>query len=131
MTSLTIPLRSQAQAGSPGASGALAAPGASPEHHDLAAPDAWRPVYFDAFRTAMSYPPFWFVRCSVILNHLVPDLSLFATGVAAWAGSTRGTAARTVDLVTIAARPRWRTRARLVRCHQPLGGTLWIVSFLF
>jgi len=64
--------------------------------------------YFDPFRTAMGYPPFWFVRSSVILNHLVPDFSLFAAGVAAWTGSREGRR-QTVDLVTIAARPRWAT----------------------
>ena len=62
--------------------------------------------YFDAFRTAAAYPPFWFVRSSVILDHLVPEFSLFAAGVAAWTGSREGRR-RTVDLVGIAARPRW------------------------
>jgi hypothetical protein len=64
--------------------------------------------YFDAFRTAAGYPPFWFVRSSVILNRLTPDLSPFAAGVAAWTGSRDGRR-RTVDLVAIAARPRWAT----------------------
>jgi hypothetical protein len=64
--------------------------------------------YFDAFRTAAGYPPFWFVRSSVILHELVPDVSLFAAGVAAWTGSREGRC-QTVDLVTIAARPRWAT----------------------
>jgi hypothetical protein len=64
--------------------------------------------YFDAFRTAAGYPPFWFVRSSVILNDLVPEFSLFAAGVAAWTGSREGRR-QTVDLVNIAARPRWAT----------------------
>jgi hypothetical protein len=64
--------------------------------------------YFDAFRAAAAYPPFWFVRSSVILHHLVPDFSLFAAGVAAWTGSREGRR-QTVDLVTIAARPRSTT----------------------
>jgi hypothetical protein len=62
--------------------------------------------YVDAFRTAAGYPPIWFVRSSVILDRLVPDLSLFAAGVAAWTGSREGRR-HTADLVTIAARPRW------------------------
>lgn len=61
--------------------------------------------YFDAFRTAAGYPPFWFVRSSVILNHLVPEFSCFAAGVAAWTGS-RDARRRTVELATNAARPR-------------------------
>jgi hypothetical protein len=64
--------------------------------------------YFDPFRKAAGYPPFWFVRSSVILHLLVPDFSLFAAGVAAWTGSREGRR-QTVDLVTIAARPRWAT----------------------
>jgi hypothetical protein len=64
--------------------------------------------YFDAFREAAVYPPFWFVRSSVILNHLVPDISPFAAGVAAWTGSRNGRR-RIADLVGIAARPRWAT----------------------
>jgi hypothetical protein len=64
--------------------------------------------YFDVFRTAASYPPFWFVRSSVILNHLVPDFSPFAAAVAAWTGSREGRS-QTVELATNAARPRWAT----------------------
>jgi hypothetical protein len=64
--------------------------------------------YFDAFRTAAGYPPFWFVRSSVILNHLVPDFSPFAAGVAAWTGSRDGRR-QTVELATMTARPRWAT----------------------
>jgi hypothetical protein len=64
--------------------------------------------YFDAFHKAVGYPPFWFVRSSIILHELVPDVSLFAAGVAAWTGSREGRR-QTVDLVTMAARPRWAT----------------------
>jgi hypothetical protein len=64
--------------------------------------------YFDPFHKAAGYPPIWFVRSSVILHLLVPDFSLFAAGIAAWAGSREGRR-QTVDLVTIAARPRWAT----------------------
>jgi len=64
--------------------------------------------YFDAFRTAAGYPPFWFVRSSVIPNHLVPDFSPFAAGVAAWTGSRDGRR-QTVELATMTARPRWAT----------------------
>ena len=64
--------------------------------------------FFDAFHTAADYPPFWFVRSSVVLDHLVPDFSVFAAGVAVWAGSREGRR-QTVELATMAARPRWTT----------------------
>ena len=108
MTSLTIPLRSRAQQVRPARRAPLLRLELRQSTMIWLLPLLGALFYFDAFRTAMSYPPFWFVRCSVILNHLVPDLSLFATGVAAWAGSREGRR-QTVDLVTIAARPRWAT----------------------
>ncbi len=108
MTSLTIPLRSRAQQVRPARRAPLLRLEIRQSTMIWMLPLLGALFYFDAFRTAMGYPPFWFVRSSVILNHLVPDLSLFATGVAAWTGSREGRR-QTVDLVTIAARPRWAT----------------------
>jgi hypothetical protein len=81
--------------------------------------------YFDAFRTAITYPPFWFVRSSVIVHRLVPDFSPFAAGVAAWTGSREGRR-KTADLVGIAARPRWATA--LASFAAP---TIWILAAFF
>ncbi|MGD0441313.1 MAG: hypothetical protein ABSB52_11910 [Acidimicrobiales bacterium] len=78
--------------------------------------------YFDAFHKAVGYPPFWFVRSSVILHELVPDVSLFAAGVAAWSGSREGRR-ETVDLVTMAARPRWATALASFA-----GTTIWTLA---
>jgi hypothetical protein len=78
--------------------------------------------YFDAFHKAVGYPPFWFVRSSVILHELVPDVSLFAAGVAAWTGSREGRR-ETVDLVTMAARPRWATALASFA-----GTTIWTLA---
>ncbi len=78
--------------------------------------------YFDPFHTAAGYPPVWFVRSSVILHLLVPDFSLFAAGVAAWTGSREGRR-QTVDLVTIAARPRWATALASFAAT-----TIWILA---
>ena len=108
MTSLTIPLRSESRRVRPTRRARLLR---LELHHSTMIwllPLLGALFYFDAFRTATAYPPFWFVRSSVILNHLVPDFSLFAAGVAAWTGSREGRR-QTVDLVTIAARPRWAT----------------------
>jgi hypothetical protein len=78
--------------------------------------------YFDPLRKAAGYPPFWFVRSSVIPHELVPDFSLFAAGVAAWTGSREGRR-QTVDLVTIAARPRWSTALASFAAT-----TIWILA---
>jgi hypothetical protein len=61
---------------------------------------------FDPFRTAMSYPPLWDLRASVIVNKLLPDFVAFVAGVAAWMGS-RDSRRHTTDLVTATPRPRW------------------------
>jgi hypothetical protein len=61
---------------------------------------------FDPFRTAMSYPPLWDLRASVVVNKLLPDFVAFVAGVAAWMGS-RDSRRHTADLVTATARPRW------------------------
>jgi hypothetical protein len=108
MTSLTLPLRSESQRVRPTRRARLLRLELRHSTMIWLLPLLGALFYFDAFRTAAGYPPFWFVRSSIILNHLVPDLSLFATGVAAWTGSREGRR-QTVDLVTIAARPRWAT----------------------
>jgi hypothetical protein len=61
---------------------------------------------FDPFRTAMSYPPLWDLRASVVVNKLLPDFVAFVAGVAAWMGS-RDSRRHTADLVVATARPRW------------------------
>ena len=108
MTLVTVPLRSQSQRVSPTRRARLLRLELRHSTMIWLLPLLGALFYFDAFRTAAGYPPFWFVRSSVILNHLVPDFSLFAAGVAAWTGSREGRR-QTVDLVTIAARPRWAT----------------------
>ena len=108
MTSLTFPLSSQSQRVRPMRRGRLLRLELRHSTMIWLLPLLGALFYFDVFRTAADYPPFWFVRSSVILNHLVPDFSLFAAGVAAWTGSREGRR-QTVDLVNIAARPRWAT----------------------
>ncbi len=61
---------------------------------------------FDPFRTAMSYPPLWDLRVSVVVNKLLPDFVAFVAGVAAWMGS-RDSRRHTADLVAATPRPRW------------------------
>ena len=90
MTSLTIPLRSQSQRVRPTRRARLLRLELRHSTMIWLLPLLGALFYFDAFRTAAGYPPFWFVRSSVILNHMVPDFSLFAAGVAAWTGSRNG-----------------------------------------
>jgi hypothetical protein len=108
MSALTIPLHSQSDRVVPARRGRLLRLELSHSTMIWLLPLLGALFYFDAFRTAAGYPPFWFVRSSVILNDLVPEFSLFAAGVAAWTGSREGRR-QTVDLVNIAARPRWAT----------------------
>ncbi len=81
--------------------------------------------YFDPFTRAAGYPPFWFVRSSVILNGLAPDFSVFAAGMAAWAGS-REARRQVVELTTSAARPRWATALALFSAT-----TTWALAAFF
>jgi hypothetical protein len=81
--------------------------------------------FFDSFRTAMGYPPVWLLRSSVILNSLVPNLSLFAAGVAAWTGSRDGRR-HTRELVGTGARPRWSTALASFAAT-----TLWTLAAFF
>jgi hypothetical protein len=108
MTSITLPLRSESQRVHPTRRARLLRLELRHSTMIWLLPLLGALFYFDPFRTAAGYPPIWFVRSSVILNGLVPDLSLFAAGVAAWTGSREGRR-QTADLVTIAARPRWST----------------------
>ena len=81
--------------------------------------------YFDPFHRAANYPPFWFVRSSVIENDMVPDFSVFAAGVAAWAGSREGRR-QIVELTTSAARQRWATALALFSAT-----TAWALAAFF
>ena len=125
MTSLTLPNPLGVTAGSPDASRAVAAPRASAQHHDLVAPAARRLVLPRRLPQGRGLSA---VLVRAFLRHpsrLVPDVSLFAAGVAAWTGSREGRR-RTVDLVTMAARPRWATALASFAAT-----TIWtLVSFL-
>jgi hypothetical protein len=108
MTSVTVPLRSRSQRVRPARRARLLRLELRHSTMIWLLPLLGALFYFDAFHKAAGYPPFWFVRSSVILHELVPDVSLFAAGAAAWTGSREGRR-QTVDLVNIAARPRWAT----------------------
>ena len=108
MTSVTVPLRAQSERVSPTRRARLLRLELRHSIMIWLLPLLGALFYFDAFHKAVGYPPFWFVRSSIILHELVPDVSLFAAGVAAWTGSREGRR-QTVDLVTMAARPRWAT----------------------
>lgn len=125
MTSLTLPIRSESQRVRPTRRVRLLRLELRHSTMIWLLPLLGALFYLDAFRKAAGYPPFWFVRSSVILHELVPDVSLFAAGVAAWTGSREGRR-RTVDLVTMAARPRWTTALASFAAT-----TIWtLVSFL-
>jgi hypothetical protein len=81
--------------------------------------------YFDPLHKAANYPPFWLVRSSVIENGIVPDFSVFAAGVAAWAGSREGRR-QIVELTTSAARPRWASGLALFSAT-----TSWALAAFF
>ena len=77
--------------------------------------------YFDTLRTADGIPPVWTLRASVIGNHMLFDLSAFAGGLAAWAGSREGRR-KTLDLVATTPRAAW------ARLSVTLAGTLcWLL----
>lgn len=77
---------------------------------------------YDPYRTAAGYPPLWPLRSTVVLNKFWPDMVIFSSGFAAWAGSREGR--RGVgDLLATTARPAW-TRQLL-----SLAGTAsWVVG---
>ena len=112
MTTLTVPLRPQSRRVRPTGRGRLLRLELRHSTMIWLLPLLGALFYFDPFTKAANYPPFWFVRSSVIENGVVPDISVFAAGVAAWAGSREGRR-QTVDLVTSAARPRWATALAL------------------
>ena len=77
--------------------------------------------YFDTGRTAAGLPPTWTQRASVIPNHMLLEFSVFAGGLAAWAGSREGRR-KTVDLVRATSRAAW------ARLSIALAGTLcWLL----
>src|SRR5215472_14101167 len=77
--------------------------------------------YFDTLRTAAGFPPIWTQRASVIPNHMLLEFSVFAGGMAAWAGSREGRR-KTVDLVRTTSRAAW------ARLSVALAGTLcWLL----
>jgi hypothetical protein len=66
--------------------------------------------YFDTLRTADGFPPVWTLRASAITNHMLLEFSVFAGGLAAWAGSREGRR-KTVDLVAATPRATWARRS--------------------
>jgi len=77
--------------------------------------------YFDTLRTADGFPPVWTLRASVIGDHMLFEFSVFAGGLAAWAGSREGRR-KTVDLVASTPRAAW------ARLSVVLAGTLcWLL----
>jgi len=77
--------------------------------------------YFDTIRTADGTPPVWTVRASVIDNDMLVEFSVFAAGLAAWAGSREGRR-KTLDLVATTPRAVW------ARLSVALAGTLcWML----
>jgi len=77
--------------------------------------------YFDTLRTADAFPPVWTLRASAIGNHMLFEFSVFAGGLAAWAGSREGRR-KTVDLVATMPRAAW------ARLSVALAGTLcWLL----
>jgi hypothetical protein len=77
--------------------------------------------YFNTIRTADGYPPIWTQRASTITNDMMFEFSVFAGGLAAWAGSREGRR-RTADLVATTSRATW------ARLSVALAGTLcWMM----
>jgi hypothetical protein len=78
--------------------------------------------WFDAYRTAMSYPAVWDLRASVMPDKVVIDFATFVAGASAWMGS-RETRCRAADLVTTTGRPGW------ARLSATLAATLaWVMA---
>jgi hypothetical protein len=77
--------------------------------------------YFDTIRAAGGFPPVWTLRSSVIGDNTLIEFSVFAGGLAAWAGSREGRR-KTVDLVGTTPRAAW------ARLSVALAGTLcWLL----
>jgi hypothetical protein len=62
---------------------------------------------FDTLRTADGFPPVWTLRASAITDHMLFEFSVFAGGLAAWAGSREGRR-KTLDLVETTCWDAWR-----------------------
>jgi hypothetical protein len=78
--------------------------------------------WFDAYRTAMSFPAVWDLRASVLPGKVVIDSATFVAGASAWMGS-RETRCRAADLVTTTGRPGW------ARLSVTLAATLaWVMA---
>jgi hypothetical protein len=77
--------------------------------------------YFDPMHTADGYPPVWTLRASVIDRDLLYGFSVFAGGMAAWAGAREGRR-KTADLLATTPRAAWS------RLSVTLAGTLcWLL----
>jgi hypothetical protein len=77
--------------------------------------------YFDTLRTADGFPPVWTLRSSVIGDNTLIEFSVFAGGLAAWAGSREGRR-KILDLVGTTPRAAW------ARLSVALAGTLcWLL----
>jgi hypothetical protein len=63
-------------------------------------------LWFDAVRTAQSYPPVWGQMSAIITDHVMVDVGPFAAGLAAWIGA-REHRYGLGDLLATTARPRW------------------------
>jgi hypothetical protein len=66
--------------------------------------------YYDTYRTAVGLPPIWTIRATVVTGHMIDDFSVFAAGLAAWAGSREGRR-KTGDLLATTVRAAWARRA--------------------
>jgi hypothetical protein len=125
MTSVTVPLPSRSQRVSPAPRARLLRLELRQSTMIWLLPLLGALFYFDPFTKAASYPPFWYVRSSLILNGVVPDVSVFIAGMAAWAGSREGRH-QIVELTTSAARPRWATALALFSAT-----TTWALAAFF
>jgi hypothetical protein len=66
--------------------------------------------YYDTYRTSAGLPPIWTIRATVVTDHMLNDFSVFAAGLAAWAGSREGRR-KTGDLLATTVRAAWARRA--------------------
>jgi hypothetical protein len=65
--------------------------------------------YYDTYRSTVGLPPIWTIRASVVTDHMLNDFSVFAAGLAAWAGSREGRR-KTGDLLATTVRAAWARR---------------------
>jgi hypothetical protein len=65
--------------------------------------------WFDTYRTTMSLPPFWALRCLTVQTHAVIDFAPLMAAAAAWTGF-RDRRRRVADLVSTTSWPRWSAR---------------------